>query len=65
MSEKTGTGSKYISLHPRGFSFFDIRAAFLKMQKLLKKQKPLGTRLKYIISVSLKLFKRNIKKQFL
>ena len=28
MSEKTGTGFKYISLLPRGFSFSNIRAAF-------------------------------------
>ena len=28
MSEKADTGFKYISLFPRDFSFFDIKAAF-------------------------------------
>ena len=55
MSHKTATGFKYISLLPRGFSFFDIKAVlfFFLLLSSLEKAKTSGNKIEilYITNV--------------
>ena len=64
MSEKADTGFKYISLLLREFSFFDIKAAFFAAVPL-EKSKISGNKIEIYYWVSLQLFKRNVKNNFI
>ena len=64
MSEKADTGFKYVSLLLREFSFFDIKAAFFAAVPL-EKSKISGNKIEIYYWVSLQLFKRNVKNNFI